>query len=175
MGKKNRVILLLAAVCLALAGTIYGAAGDGWSTKVHMEQGGDQQTIESGGIVEFKDGGILKQNVATVTVVNSATSLAVLGTHSGKIITNTGATAAETFTLPAASTSTIGYLYEFIQTDTDAIKVTAAGTNTILGTSNNSYVTNNTPGNAIRIIGLTATSWGVLCKEGTWTDTTGLP
>jgi len=171
--KKNRVMLLLAAFCLIGAGVLWGAAGDGWTTKVHMEQGGDQQTIESGGIVEFKDGGILNMDVVTVGVVNSDTDLTVLSTHSGKVITNYGATASETFTLP---TAVAGMVIDVVHSDTDNLKVVKSGSDTILGTTNNSLVvTSGTLGGSLRLISPRALQWVITGREGTWTDTTVLP
>jgi hypothetical protein len=173
VGKKNRVVLLLAAFCLILVGALYGAAGDGWSTKVHMEQGGDQMTVESGGTISIKTGGSLENSSYTVEIVDSATNLTVLATHSGKILTNYGATASETFTLP---TAVAGMVIDVVHSDTDNLKVVKSGSDTILGTSNNSLViTSGTLGGALRLVCPRALQWVEVSHEGTWTDTTVLP
>ena len=110
-------------------------------------------------------------------IVETDTNLTLTSAlHSGKIVTNDGATTSITLTLPAAAA---GLLVNVVHTDTDNVKVVAAGSDTILGTTNDSYVyIAGTAGGAISLVGVTTTDtpvWVRFSSEGTWTDTTVLP
>lgn len=110
---------------------------------------------------------------AVLSVVNSDTDLTVLTTSSGKAITNYGATGSRTFTLPTAAA---GMVLDVLHTDTDNLKVVKSGSDTILGTTNNSLViTAGTLGGSLRLISTGTLQWVITGREGTWTDTTTLP
>jgi len=171
VGKQNKVLLLLAAIGLALVGTLYAASG--WITNVHMEQGGDQLTVESGGIVEFKSGGLQKLSSQTLEITDSDTDLTLTAAYSGKITTNYGAAGNRTFTLPTAAA---GIVIDVLHTDTDNLKVVKSGSDTILGTTNNSLVISaGTLGGSLQLVSPRALQWVIVGREGTWTDTTVLP
>ena len=111
------------------------------------------------------------------SVVETDTNLTLTSAlHSGKIITNDGATASITLTLPAAAA---GLLVDVVHTDTDNVQVVAASGESILGSTNNSYVFSaGTAGGVISLVGVTNTDtpvWVRVSSEGTWTDTTVLP
>lgn len=257
MKKGNWLTLLLVCLVFLLVTAVLRASD--YNTKVHVDQGGDQLTVESGGKIVVESGGTIEvQSGATLSSVDEAavdtdstmtansdtivpsqkavktalaTKSATSHTHlltgvtdvtatetevnylvgvtsgvqsqingkaatshtqlatsitgvvediaidttlvaaqAGEIITNTGAGASKTFTLP---TPAKGLIYTIVKVAAQNLKV-VAGSGAILGTSNNSYVTT-TAGSTLRLAGVSTTQWALIGYEGTWVDTTVLP
>jgi uncharacterized Zn-binding protein involved in type VI secretion len=107
------------------------------------------------------------------SLVAARTSSATLSTADvATLITNEGATALVTHTLPAAA---LGLEFSFCVQDTDGIRVVAAGSNTIRVAGSVSAaggrIDSTTVGSAVTIKAINATEWVAVEVVGTWTPT----
>lgn len=148
-----------------------GVAISGTSTIDDTIIGGT--TPAAGTFTTLTTTGKLTITQAVLSVLDSDTDLAILTTSSGKAITNYGATGSRTFTLPTAAA---GMVLDILHADTDNLKVVKSGSDTILGTTNNSLVISaGTLGGSLRLVATRALQWVITGREDTWTDTTVLP
>ena len=87
----------------------------------------------------------------------------------GAWISNLGAGAAITLTLPVAQE---GYNMCFYVATAQTMTIDPAGTNQILALTNagGDRIANGTAGNAVCLLGLSASQWGATSLSGTWAD-----
>lgn len=111
------------------------------------------------------------QQLAIVEAKTAAYTV-VAGTDNGKTFTNAGATAAVTFSLPAA---TVGQRYDFVAKAAYELRVDPNGTETIALPSSGAqqaagaYLTFDAVGEGIRIVCVAAGTWDILSYIGTVT------
>lgn len=107
------------------------------------------------------------------TVTARTTDAAEAGATSYAVVTNAGATALVTRTLPAA---VAGWTYTFIVMDADGLKIQAASgddirvLDKITGTAG--YIQSTTIGSVVTLVAVDATTWVATSIHGVWTDGT---
>lgn len=109
----------------------------------------------------------------TFAVADVTTDYTVLSTDAGKILTNSGAGAAITFTLPEAST-VIGKPFHFVVVTADTVNVDVDAADIIVPLTNaagDKIVNTGTLGNMVTLVAVDNTNFVTLGKEvGTWSD-----
>lgn len=135
-------------------------------TRLYLPSAGDISVNGGNGT-----GYLFKRQVTLKTTGTTVYEQADTTTGTGAIFYNTGATALVTFTLPTSPL--IGDQYTFCVTDTDGIKILAAGSQTIrVGASVSGaagYATSTTIGDCITIVYIASNTWIAIHSNGTWT------
>lgn len=115
-------------------------------------------------------GAVLSSRLVEANTAGSGSPNVLVGTESGTVLTNEGATAQNYHTLP---TAVAGLVFEFVVQDSDGVRVVAATGDTIrdVGTVSTTagYIQSTTVGSTLRLVAINATEWVVTAKQGTWT------
>jgi hypothetical protein len=104
-------------------------------------------------------------------VAKTANYTVVTPSDNGKVFTNTGASGAVTFSLPAA---TVGQWYEFVVKAAQELRIDPNGTETIaldtgVQQAAGAYITANAIGERISVECVKAGEWDTRNAVGTWT------
>lgn len=121
-----------------------------------------------GDIIEVLDG---PSDAVTKTVVVDVDGATLTAADSGKVITNTGASGAATFALPAA---TIGLTFTFMVNAAQELRIDPNGTETValpstgVQSAAGKYITADAVGEWVTILCVQAGQWKVVGYLGTW-------
>ena len=137
---------------------------------IYREQGGSRMVVDSGGEHDILDGGAINIEAGgalTIPVVAGSTAT----TGDVNSIITFGSTAAATYLLGAPAVGTSATHLFCTAGATDALQVVDAGAGITFDGSKR-YATFNAAGDAITIVGLSATRWLVMSNVGTVAFTT---
>lgn len=129
------------------------------------------------GVIQATDGStgigaLLSSTLVEANTAGSGAPNVLAANESGKVLTNEGSTAENYHTLPSA---VAGYQFTFVVQDSDGIRITAAGGDTIqpiAGTAASAaggFIRCATLGAFITLVAINATEWVAIGSAGVWT------
>lgn len=165
---KFRTLTALVDSIGSTQGNILYRNGSNWTVLAPGTSGQFLKTQGAGANPTWADASVTTRTVEDNTA-GSGSPNQLATSESSNVLTNQGATAENYEELPAAAA---GYYYTFVCKDTDGMRVTSIGDDTIrIGgyvTSAASYVSTTQIGNSITLLGVSSTEWVAISVTGQW-------